>query len=432
MDDFLSEQEMQQFQVGGFKPVSSLNQVRNARQMYNQSTQLQGQLQGQASQYANDLLKSAPSLQGQASQYANDLLKSAPSLQGQASQYANDLLKSAPSLQGQASQYANDLLKSAPLMQGQASQLKGQASQYANNLLKSMPSLKEKVSQLTGPGLENHNKFLTLVENLAKKGAGGAIRLLGSMLGVSVTNIDPNKLVDALNEAAENPETQQKLLELTDNLIKITKKPLEDATTAAASLIGNTLDKEGKQGIKLGWDLLGDIPVAGEFVELVKTGLDAVRAGEVGVDAAEKLVTVVSTPVSEIAKNVLNKNLQAAAAATAAVTTAVTNAATSVSNQLTNLPGAAGVAANAAANVSNQLTNLPGAVTAAANSSRGGGAATEKQYNQYKKLQLNAANRLSQSFQGFYGTRKQRKGSRKRGPKIHMKTRTRRTKRAKY
>jgi len=377
MDDFLSEQEMQQFQVGGDSSVSSLNQLRNARQMYNQTTQLQGQLQGHATQYANDLLKSAPLVQGQASQYANDLLKSAPLVQGQASQYANDLLKS-------------------------------------------MPSLKEKVSQLTGPGLENHNKFLTLVENLAKKGAGGAIRLLGSMLGVSVTNIDPNKLVDALNEAAENPETQQKLLELTDNLIKIGKKPLEDATTAAASLIGNALDKEGKQGIKLGWDLLGDIPVAGEFVELVRTGLDAVRAGEVGADAVAKGLTIASTPWSEIEKKLLDKNLPGAAA----VTTAVTNA-------LTNLPAAAAVTAavtNAATSVSNQLTNLP----ARANSSRGGGAATEKQYNQYKKLQLNAANRLSQSFQGFYGTRKQRKGSRKRGPKIHMKTRTRRTKRAKY
>ena len=276
-------------------------------------------------------------------------------------------------LKGQAFEKYNQAKQSATDLQGQ---LQSQALQLQNKANQSLGTIHSSLSK----DVKLQDEFLTLIENLAEKGEDNAIHLLGNTLGVSVENKTPDQLVDEFNAAANNPETRKKLLQMTEGLIAISKKPLEEATTEAATLIGNTVDKEGKQAIKVGWDLAGSIPLAGEAIEAVKTVLDTFRAGEVAVDAAAQGVTVASTPVKEI---------------------------------------------------ENALTH-PGVPVNTPILSRGGGAATEKQYNQYKKLQLNAANRLSQSFQGFYGTRKRRKGSKKRGPKIHMKTRTRRTKRAKY
>uniref|UniRef100_A0A6C0BAI0 Uncharacterized protein n=1 Tax=viral metagenome TaxID=1070528 RepID=A0A6C0BAI0_9ZZZZ len=350
MANFLPQKEMKQFQLSG--DVPSLSQV---HQMYGQASQLKGQ---------------ASQLQNQATQQYNQAKQSVTDLQEQ-------IQRKTSQLQGQATDNYNQAIKSATNFQGH---LQGQTRQIYNQATQSLKDAKLKT------------EFSTLIGNLAEKGEDKAIHLLGNTLGVSVEGKTPDQLIDDLNAAVENPETQQKVLEFTDNLIKISKKPLEEASTEAAVLFGNTVDEEGKQAVKVIWDLAGAIPVVGEGVELFKTGKDIIDTGINLVQSGESAIKIANEPVEKVEQEINDA---------------------------------------AAAQVAQELTTTSNTPILSQNRLRGG-APTEKQYNQYKKLQLNAANRLSQSFQGFYGTRKRRKGSRKRGPKIHVKTRTRRTKRAKY
>lgn len=218
--------------------------------------------------------------------------------------------------------------------------------------------------------------FYIFISNLIEKGSSTLIHLLGWGLNVNVDTKDPDVLIDRLKEKLGDPKMQEKLLQLIQGLIVTTEPALKAASAEITQLIGDTIEKMSQQGIKVGWDIAGTIPVAGELIEGVKAMLDVFKAGVVGVEAAAKTSTLASETLKEVEEKIEEK-----------------------------------------APLEPSLKN----------SGLRGGKNVEKQYKSLKKIQLNTINRVSNAFQDFYGTRKRRRGTKTRVPKINNnKTRSRR------
>jgi len=218
--------------------------------------------------------------------------------------------------------------------------------------------------------------FYIFISNLIEKGSSTLIHLLGWGLNVNVDTEDPDILIDRFKEKLSDPKTQEKLLQLIQGLIVTTEPALKEASAEITQLLGDTIEKMSQQGIKVGWDIAGTIPVAGELIEGVKAMLDVFKAGVVGVEAAAKTSTLASETLKDVEEKIEEK-------------------------------------APLEPSFKNSVLR--------------GGKNAEKQYKCLKKIQLNTINRVSNAFQDFYGTRKRRKGTKTRIPRMNNnKTRTRR------
>lgn len=216
--------------------------------------------------------------------------------------------------------------------------------------------------------------FYIFISNLIEKGSSTLIHLLGWGLDVNVDTEDPGALIDRFKDKLSDPKMQEKLLQLIQGLIVTTEPALKAASAEIIALMGDTIERMSQQGIKIGWDIAGTIPVAGELIEGVKAMLDVFKAGVVGVEAAAKTSTLASETLKDVEEKIEEK-----------------------------------------------------APMSLKNSGLRGGKNVEKQYKSLKKIQLNTMNRVSNAFQEFYGTRKRRRGTKTRVPKINNnKTRSRR------
>lgn len=259
---------------------------------------------------------------------------------------------------------------------------KNAISSKAADLQNKLGSLTDKLK--TNPNfsslMESKDKldgmFYIFISNLVEKGSSTLIHLLGWGLDVNVDTEDPDALIDRFKEKLSDPKMQEKLLQLIQGLIVTTEPALKAASAEIIALMGDTIERMEQQGIKVGWDIAGTIPVAGELIEGVKAMLDVFKAGVIGVEAAAKTSTLASETLKDVEEKIEEK---------------------------------------APLEPSSKNPGLRG------------GKIVEKQYNSLKKIQLNTINRVSNAFKDFYGTRKRRKGTKTRIPKMNnAKTKTRR------
>jgi hypothetical protein len=249
------------------------------------------------------------------------------------------------------------------------------------------PFLSDKEMQMYSVGGSNTDElkqqFLNLITNLARAGESNAINFLGRMLNVPVTTIAPNQLIDAFNKALNNPEEQAKALQTVKELFYVLTPALKEASQQSAQIFGDTLQKFSSQGMSAAANIIGMLPVIGEGEEALRVIKNFIDAGETGAAAAASLSKIGADTASKISEQV--KNVQ----------------------NMTNV----GVQ-NVGQSFYDAIPNKP---------IQGG-----KRFNQYKKLQTNSLNRISNALKQFHGSRKKKRGTKR--PQKSNGTRTKRFK----
>jgi hypothetical protein len=218
---------------------------------------------------------------------------------------------------------------------------------------------------------EIKQQFMNLITNLVHAGESNAIGFLGGMLNVPVNAIAPNQLIDAFNQALNNPEEQAKALQTVKELFYVLTPALKEASQQSAQIFGDTLQKFSSEGMSATANIIGMLPVIGEGEEALRVIKNFIDAGLIGADTAARLSKIGADTASKISEQI--KNVQ----------------------NLTN----AGVGQS----IYNAIPNKP---------IQGG-----KKFNQYKKLQTNSLNRISHVLKEFRGTRRKKRGTKSRSQK---------------
>jgi hypothetical protein len=217
---------------------------------------------------------------------------------------------------------------------------------------------------------ELKQQFMNLITNLAHAGESNAIRFLGRLLNVPVNTIAPNQLIDSFNNALNNPEEQAKALQTVKELFYVLTPAIKEASQQSAQIFSDTLQKFSSQGMSAAANIIGMLPVIGEGEEALRVIKNFIDAGETGAAAAASLSKIGADTASKISEQV--KNVQ----------------------NMTNV----GVQ-NVGQSLYNAIPNKP---------IQGG-----KRFNQYKKLQTNSLNRISNALKQFHGSRKKKRGTKR-------------------
>jgi len=215
---------------------------------------------------------------------------------------------------------------------------------------------------------ELKQKFMNLITNLARAGESNAILFLGRILNVPVNSIAPNQLIDSFNNALNNPEEQEKALQTVKELFYVLTPAIKEASQQSAEIFGDTLQKFSSQGLSAAANIIGMLPVIGESEEALRVIKNFIDAGETGVAAAARLSKIgadTANKISEQVKNVQNIGVQK-----------LSSAGQSFYDAIPNKPIQGG-----------------------------------KRFNQYKKLQTNSLNRISNALKQFHGSRKKKRGT---------------------
>jgi hypothetical protein len=220
---------------------------------------------------------------------------------------------------------------------------------------------------------ELKQKFMNLIENLVRGGESNAILFLGRILNVPVNSIAPNQLIDAFNKALNNPEEQAKALQTVKELFYVLTPAIKEASQQSAEIFGDTLQKFSSQGMSAAANIIGMLPVIGESEEALRVIKNFIDAGETGAAAAARLSKIGADTANKISEQV--KNVQ------------------NISNVGVQKLSSAGQSFYDA------IPNKP---------IQGG-----KRFNQYKKLQTNSLNRISNALKQFQSTRRKKRGTKR-------------------
>jgi hypothetical protein len=153
---------------------------------------------------------------------------------------------------------------------------------------------------------ELKQKFMNLITNLVHGGESNAINFLGGMLNVPVNAIAPNHLIDAFNQALNNPEEQAKALQTVKELFYVLTPAIKEASQQSAQIFGDTLQKFSSQGMSATANIIGMLPVIGEGEEALRVIKNFIDAGLTGADAAARLSKIGSDTASKISEQVKN------------------------------------------------------------------------------------------------------------------------------